>query len=287
MVKTKTNKRDTNEKKPKTKTKTLKKPREINEIPKLAERPKRGKDKQDFKRKILHDIAGSFFSDLIGQHMDIFVNAMKTDILNELRQKDSEDKKVLDKIHGVEKFYIEYFSDKKLFEKSSKKPLYDNAIVPKPLGSFSKNVNVVHWVFCVKKTETKTKLTRDDFKVYDPYVYGMQLPDSHQFCQSHALHIARNYYLSKKIKKYRNVKDAYIDLLDFWKYLFHLPDVRFAITPELIKEVLDPIKRHNTTSEQSHPTWVKEVIDGFPTDLNGIYEIMTTEDAIAIFPTWK
>lgn len=215
------------------------------------------------------DIAGSFFMDIIGQNMSVFVELMKKiiqpgspDLANELT-----------------KFHVENVTMQKMF---------DNAMVPKGNPKKNEDLAEVHWLFIVKNPESRhkldKKLTSSDFTVYNAYEKNMQKKGSHQFCQSHALYMAYKYYSGHPIPV-TNPRDAYIDLLSFWKLLIDNIASTKLDKPAIINTVLESIFELNRRQE-SNKELVEHVIKKFPKKLPKIYEIMTSEFAKVYCPTW-
>jgi hypothetical protein len=215
------------------------------------------------------DIAGSFFMDLIGQNMPIFVELLKKIIVPGSTELAGE----LANLH-VENVTLEQ--------------KFDNAMVPRGRPKISEDLAEVHWLFVVKNPSAKSKkpssLKSDDFTVYNAYEKNMQKKGSHQFCQSHALYMAYKYYSGLPIP-ITNPRDAYVDLLSFWKILIDNIDQTGLNKPAFIKQTLESIFELNRQTE-SNGALVKHVIKKFPKKLAGIYTIMTTEFAKVYCPTW-
>ena len=68
-----------------------------------------------------------------------------------------------------------------------------------------------------KATEHCTHFVVRDVKSHDPYDYGMQLPKSHQFCQTHSLLMLVDPLYRVKT----DVDAAYKKLLQFWNLYLH------------------------------------------------------------------
>lgn len=238
------------------------------------------------KLRILHDIAGSFFSDIIGQNMNLFVNALKHDIMRNGP-----------KHSNIQRLHVADFIPYKLRNEPTT-VLCDQCVIPLTVDEPDLNeqsdietIRNVHWIFSIldPKSSVKNqpnKWSRKDFIVYDPYEYNMQEPNSNQFCQTNALIIAKKYYTGQPIQKYNNVFEAYEDIIRFWEYLFGLKEIKTKITEQKIKETLTPIFELNE-KEEKYKNAVREVIQQFPNTMDGILAIMKTEKAKRIFPKWK
>jgi len=215
------------------------------------------------------DIAGSFFMDLIGQNMPIFVELLKKIIVPGSTELAGE----LANLH---------------VENVTLKQKFDNAMVPRGRPKISEDLAEVHWLFVVKNPSAKSKkpssLKSDDFTVYNAYEKNMQKKGSHQFCQSHALYMAYKYYSGLPIP-ITNPRDAYVDLLSFWKILIDNIDQTGLNKPAFIKQTLESIFELNRQTE-SNGALVEDVIKKFPKKLAGIYTMMTTEFAKVYCPTW-
>jgi hypothetical protein len=100
------------------------------------------------------DIAGSFFMDIIGQNMPIFVELLKKIIVPGSTELAGE----LTNLH-VENVTLEQ--------------KFDNAMVPRGRPKISEDLAEVHWLFVVKNQSAKSKkpssLKSDDFTVYNAY----------------------------------------------------------------------------------------------------------------------
>ena len=208
------------------------------------------------------DIAGSFFMSLIGQHMSSFVKIIQrivkpsTPFLTD----------------GLANLHVENITLDKRF---------DNALVPRARTSV-RDIEIiaeVHWIFVVKQMKNEV----EDYIVYNPYEKRMQVDGSQQFCQSHALYMAYKYYSSQECPV-TNPRDAYIEILDFWKLLItNMPPI--FKSKKFISKILRPIFKMNMDTEKDKEL-VKQVISGFPKDIHGIYEIMTTDKAKKECPLW-
>jgi hypothetical protein len=207
--------------------------------------------------------------DVIGQNMPIFVELLKKIITPGSTELAGE----LSNLH-VENVTLE------------KK--FDNAMVPKGRPKLDEDLAEVHWLFIVKNQSAKSKkpsnLKADDFTVYNAYDKNMQKKGSHQFCQSHALYMAYKYYSGLPIPV-TNPRDAYVDLLSFWKLLIDNIDQTGLNKPAFIKKTLESIFELNRQTE-SNTALVKHVIKKFPKKLAGIYALMTTDFAKGYCPTW-
>lgn len=223
--------------------------------------------------KLKIDIAGSFFMDLIGQNMSIFVELLKKIIVPGSPELANE----------LEKLHVEPVTLEKKF---------DNAMVPRGRPKRDEDLDEVHWLFIVKNPDIKKQIKKlsdlknDDFIVYNAYEKKMQLNGSHQFCQSYALYMAYNYYSGIPISV-TNPRDAYLDLLTFWKLLIdniNLTEPKLN-TKTNIKSILEPIIELNKNTEPDKDV-VEHVILHFPSTLLKIYKIMTSEYAKIYCPTW-
>ena len=215
------------------------------------------------------DIAGSFFMDMIGQHMPVFVELLKKIVKPGSPELAEE----------LKKFHVESVTLEKKF---------DNAMVPKGSPKKDSDLAEVHWLFIVKnlgsKTKKESKLTMSDFTIYNAYEKKMQKEGSHQFCQSHALYMAYKYYSGMPIP-ITNPRDAYIDLLTFWKLLLDNIGLISLNKPTFISKTLKSIFALNKENEPNKPL-VKYVVDRFPKNFLDIYTIMTSEVAKVYCPTW-
>ena len=215
------------------------------------------------------DIAGSFFMDMIGQNMAIFVELVKKivspgspELANELVN-----------------LHVENVTLSKEF---------DNAMVPRARPKKDEALSEVHWLFIVKSPGAKSKkpksLKSDDFIVYNAYEKNMQKKGSHQFCQSHALYMAYKYYSGKPIPV-TNPRDAYVDLLVFWKLLVDNIAYTGLNKSGPIKKILESIFELNRQNEPN-TVLVEHVISKFPKKIDKIYEILTSDIAKEYCPTW-
>ena len=215
------------------------------------------------------DIAGSFFMDMIGQNMTKFVELVKRIITPGSPELAAE----------LAQFHVENVTLERKF---------DNALVPKGNPKKAGDLAEVHWIFIVKKKSAKLKkpdsLKVDDFIVYNPYDKNMQRNGSHQFCQSHALHMAYKYYSDLPIPS-TNPRDAFNDLLGFWKLLLDNILSTGLNKPGIIKKLLESIFELNRTGEPNTEL-VEHVITNFPKKLDKIYDILTSDFAKAYCPTW-
>jgi len=214
------------------------------------------------------DIAGSFFMSLIGQHMPSFVKIIQrlvkpsTIVLTD----------------GLANLHVENVTLDKRF---------DNALVPRARPSASReNIAEVHWIFVVKQindTNNDSVNTVENYIIYNPYEKRMQVDGSQQFCQSHALYMAYKYYSGIPILT-TNPRDAYIEIIDFWKLLITNMPPLFK-SKKYIANILAPIFKMNMETEKDKEL-VKQVISDFPKDIQGIYDIMTTDKAKKECPVW-
>lgn len=215
------------------------------------------------------DIAGSFFMDIIGQNMPIFVELLKKIVTPGSTELAVE----LANLH-VENITLEQ--------------KFDNAMVPRGRPKLGEDLAEVHWLFIVKNPSAKSKkpkaLNATDYIVYNAYEKNMQKKGSHQFCQSHALYMAYKYYSGLPIPA-TNPRDAYVDLLSFWKILLDNIHQTGLNKPAFIKQTLESSFELNRQTESNQPL-VEHVITKFPKKLSGIYAIMTSEFAKVYCPTW-
>jgi hypothetical protein len=216
------------------------------------------------------DIAGSFFMNLIGQNMTSFVKIIQKMV--------TPPNPIL--VNGLSKLYVENVTLDKRF---------DNALIPRARPRDNEIVAEVHWIFVVKEQDANEivdkSLDKEEtvFIVYNPYEKRMQVDGSQQFCQSHALYMAYKYYSGKQCLV-TNPRDAYIEILDFWKLLIiNMPTL--LKSKKHIAKILRPIFKMNMESEKDKEL-VKKVISGFPKDIHGIYDIMTTDKAKKECPVW-
>jgi hypothetical protein len=158
------------------------------------------------------DIAGSFFMDLIGQNMTAFVKVIQK-IVEPSSQKMSDE---------LQKLYVENVTLDRRF---------DNALVPRARPRTDENISEVHWMFVVQNDDSKgckpCDLDMSNFTLFNPYEKRMQVDGSQQFCQSHALYMAYKYYSGLECPT-TNPRDAYIEILDFWKQL--IPNIEQRVT---------------------------------------------------------
>ena len=211
------------------------------------------------------DIAGSFFMSLIGQNMASFIK-----VIQKLVKPPSsflED--------GLSKFHVENVTLEKRF---------DNALVPRARPRDNEIIAEVHWIFVVKEEKDKDEDNDEDvFIIYNPYEKRMQVDGSQQFCQSHALYMAYKYYSGTNCP-ITNPRDAYIEILEFWKLLItNMPTL--LKSKKHIAKILRPIFKMNMDSEKNKEL-VKSVISSFPKEIHGIYDIMTTDKAKKECPVW-
>ena len=204
------------------------------------------------------DIAGSFFMNLIGQNMTSFVKIIQKMV--------TPPNPIL--LDGLSKLYVENVTLDKRF---------DNALIPRARPRNNEIVAEVHWIFVVKEHDEQK------FIEYNPYEKRMQVDGSQQFCQSHALYMAYKYYSGQLICS-TNPRDAYIEILDFWKLLItNMPTL--LKSKKNIAAILRPIFKMNMDSEKDKEV-VKQVISSFPKDIHGIYDIMTSDKAKKECPVW-
>jgi hypothetical protein len=165
---------------------------------------------------------------------------------------------------------------------------FDNAMVPRARPKKGEDLAEVHWLFIVQNPVSKHKLPKalkaTDYTVYNAYEKNMQKKGSHQFCQSHALYMAYKYYSGMSIPV-TNPRDAYVDLLKFWKILIDNIAPTGLNKPTVIKKTLESTFELNRQTE-SNTQLVEHVIAKFPKKLADIYAIMTTDFAKAYCPTW-
>ena len=206
------------------------------------------------------DIAGSFFMSLIGQNMTSFVKMIQKMVT-------PPNPNLVD---GLSKLYVENVTLDKRF---------DNALIPRARPKNNEIVAEVHWIFVVKEKEKD----EEKFIEYNPYEKRMQVDGSQQFCQSHALYMAYKYYSGNNCP-ITNPRDAYIEILDFWKLLItNMPTL--LKSKKNIAAILRPIFKMNMVSEKDKEV-VKQVISSFPKDIHGIYDIMTSDKAKKECPVW-
>jgi hypothetical protein len=82
-----------------------------------------------------------------------------------------------------------------------------------------------------------------------------------------------------------NPRDAYVDLLSFWKLLVDNIASTGLNKPAIIKKTLESTFELNRQTE-SNTVLVEHVIKNFPKKLDKIYDIMTSDFAKAYCPTW-
>jgi len=216
------------------------------------------------------DIAGSFFMNLIGQNMTSFVKIIQKMV--------TPPNPIL--LDGLSKLYVENVTLDKRF---------DNALIPRARPRNNEIVAEVHWIFVVKEHDANGIVDKKEtdkepvFIVYNPYEKRMQIDGSQQFCQSHALYMAYKYYSGNNCP-ITNPRDAYIEILDFWKLLItNMPTL--LKSKKNIAAILRPIFKMNMDSEKDKEV-VKQVILSFPKDIHGIYDIMMSDKAKKECPVW-
>ena len=214
------------------------------------------------------DIAGSFFMDLIGQNMAAFVKVIQKMVVPVN----------LEMANELAKLHVENVTLERRF---------DNALVPRARPRTNENISEVHWMFVVQNDDSKCykqcDLDISHFTVFNPYEKRMQVDGSQQFCQSHALYMAYKYYSGEPCLV-TNPRDAYINMLDFWKQLMpNMPPTFKA--KKFISRILKPIFNMNINAEKNKEL-INYVIKHFPRDIYNIYNIMTTERAKKECPLW-
>ena len=214
------------------------------------------------------DIAGSFFMDLIGQNMAAFVKIIQK-IVEPSSQKMSDE---------LQKLYVENVTLDRRF---------DNALVPRARPRTDENISEVHWMFVVQNDDSKgckpCDLDMSNFTLFNPYEKRMQVDGSQQFCQTHALYMAYKYYSGQECPV-TNPRDAYIDMLNFWKLLIpNMPSV--FKSKKYISKILKPIFKMNMEAEKNKEL-IEYVIKQFPKDCHKIYDIMTSDKAKKECPLW-
>lgn len=224
-------------------------------------------NKEDIDRLQL-DIAGSFFMDLIGQNMAAFVKVIQKMVVPSTIKMADE----LAKLH-VENVTL----DRR----------FDNALVPRARPRTDENISEVHWMFVVQNDDSKCykqcDLNISHFTVFNPYEKRMQVDGSQQFCQTHALYMAYKYYSGEPCLV-TNPRDAYINMLDFWKLLIPNMPPTFK-SKKFISSILKPIFNMNINTEKNKEL-INYVIKHFPMDIYNIYDIMTTDKAKQECPLW-
>ncbi len=214
------------------------------------------------------DIAGSFFMDLIGQNMHEFVKILQKTITPPTPYL----------VEGLKKLHVENVTLERKF---------DNALIPRARPT-NTNILEVHWLFVVKNENSQTKkvkdLTANDYTVFNSYEKKMQVEGSHQFCQSHALHMAYKYYMGEDCPT-TNPRDAFDKLLVFWDFLIRNMSTIFK-SKKNVAIILKPIFAMNMAQE-SNKQLVKHVIKNFPETIRGIYDILNSKEAKYYCPTWK
>lgn len=223
--------------------------------------------KEDIERLQL-DIAGSFFMDLIGHNMTAFVKVIQKIVVPVN----------LDMANELQKLHVENVTLDRRF---------DNALVPRARPRTNENISEVHWLFVVQNDDSKCykqcDLDMSHFTVFNPYEKRMQVDGSQQFCQSHALYMAYKYYSGEQCPT-TNPRDAYIDMLKFWKLIIPNMPPTFK-SKKSINNILKPIFKMNIESEKNKEL-INYVIKHFPKDCHKIYDIMTTERAKKECPLW-
>ena len=216
------------------------------------------------------DIAGSFFMNLIGQNMQAFVKVLQK-ITIPPTQKLAEE---------LTKLHVEIVTLERRF---------DNALIPRASErqKDSEDITEVHWLFTIQNEDSKgtkpSDLTIADFTMYNPYEKRMQIDGSQQFCQTHALYMAYKYYSGLECPT-TNPRDAYIEILDFWKQLIpNIPTIYKS--KKYINKILKPIFKMNMETEKNKEL-INYVIKHFPKDIHNIYDIMTTDKAKKECPIW-
>ena len=216
------------------------------------------------------DIAGSFFMNLIGQNMQVFVKVLQK-ITIPPTQKLAEE---------LTKLHVEIVTLERRF---------DNALIPRASERQKDNEDIteVHWLFTIQNEDSKENnqcdLTIADFTMYNPYEKRMQIDGSQQFCQTHALYMAYKYYSGLPCLV-TNPRDAFIDLLEFRKLLItHMPTL--LKSKKNIAKVLRPIFKMNMETEKDK-VLAQRSISKFPKDIHGIYNIINTDKGKRECPTW-
>jgi hypothetical protein len=224
-------------------------------------------NKEDIDRLQL-DIAGSFFMDLIGQNMTAFVKVIQKIVVPVN----------LEMANNLCKLHVENVTLDRRF---------DNALVPRARPRTDENISEVHWLFVVQNDDSKCykqcDLDMSHFTVFNPYEKRMQVDGSQQFCQTHALYMAYKYYSGEPCLV-TNPRDAYINMLEFWKLLMpNMPPTFKA--KKFIGKILKPIFNMNIEAEKNKEL-INYVIKHFPEDIYNIYDIMTTDKAKKECPLW-
>lgn len=224
----------------------------------VIERKKRKDQEKERKEKervqmeidrISTEMAGSFFMELIGDNMEIFVN-----IVNDM-------------LKGACKISV---GDLELSRANFvPKHVGRNVIFPR-----GQHAGEVHWVF---QDESGT--------IHNPYTYKMQLAGSHQFCQSHALKLAYDYCSGVQLRE-TNVDKAYEELLNFWQILVNkLMSAPRGPVKKILGVVLDDI--YEKQEEEPDQDIVRQIKVWFPRDIQGILDILKSEYATYTVPRWK
>ena len=223
--------------------------------------------KEDIERLQL-DIAGSFFMDLIGQNMPVFVKVIQKMVVPAN----------LEMANNLSKLHVENVTLERRF---------DNALVPRARPRSDENISEVHWLFVKQNDDSKSfkqcDLDMSHFTVFNPYEKRMQVDGSQQFCQSHALYMAYKYYSGEPCLV-TNPRDAYINMLDLWKLLISNMPPTFK-AKKFIAKILKPIFKMNMEAEKDKEL-INYVIKHFPKDIHNIYDIMTTDRAKKECPLW-
>ena len=223
--------------------------------------------KEDIERLQL-DIAGSFFMDLIGQNMPVFVKVIQKMIVPAN----------LEMANNLAKLHVKDVTLERRF---------DNALVPRARPRTNENISEVHWMFVIQNDNSKSfkqcDLNISHFTVFNSYDKRMQVEGSQQFCQSHALYMAYKYYSGEPCPV-TNPRDAYINMLDFWKQLIPNMPPTFK-SKKFIGKILKPIFKMNMEAEKNKEL-IDYVINMFPIDIYNIYDIMTTDRAKQECPLW-
>lgn len=197
------------------------------------------------------DIAGSFFMELIGDHMDIFIC-----IVNYLLKSQGKCRVTL----GPLKKRGEHIDTKDT----------TNYVFPR-----GKSMDDVHWVF-----------RSGDDKEHNPYKLNMQLDGSQQFCQSHSLKMAYNYCLGQYPAKTTPL-NAYLELLDFWQLLIdELDNAPCGAVDQITEEILENVFELQKDQNEDM-TVVNAIRRKFPHDLQSILNLLKTDYAKQTCPWWS
>jgi hypothetical protein len=151
------------------------------------------------------------------------------------------------------------------FETMVNTNLLTNCIVP--VG-----IDFVHWYYVDENNH-----------IHNPYYYNMQINNSHQFCQTHALLLA----FDPTYRTQTNPEAAYNKVILLWTEILQNINI---ITPDILQinnEIIRNLKNNNVSENQ---TMVDVIISVYFNDSNAINNIITVINssvAHALAPYFK